>query len=822
MDSISGELICGVCLEFFEDPLLLPCAHNFCKKCIYGVIENYAPFVGLVPMGHSSSYKCPVCQKSFSSKSCSVDKLPRNKALENIINMYISASPVDIFDTGWNSDLDVSIVQCPKHQLPMESFCRSCNLSACEKCEREHHQSKDSKHRHKVLPIKDAAYKQQAEIADALTEIKKRSINLNERLQLLKDMEEHIENNEKSLLAELDHHVNTIMSAVRKQHEELKRRLRNDFTDVKKPVEDELRRCNSLKTSMHELMKKVSDIKRTVDSGLRISLMTGAKKQLNSLLCFDIAWSVKDHSLPTSDLPMWRLDVQEVLDCVGSLDWVKEGSKMRTVASQTEVEVALKNNTTTESSIIHLQADRDSMLKTAGLTDSAATYRDSHEKIETDKFAQGPTSADKVVKAKYETTFGVDNVVVFGDKTDVTPKIKSDIRSSSALKLPQDVETDGGLASDTDVSDDGSAKTLLTEILEHRLTKPDSTQKTNKNLSPSSSVYGAEFLPKETIELIRSQTSALPNLNPEHQINVTDGEHHKVSVVTSATDKRADVTVQNNKEPAIHSTNRVSERGVPVDEEFAKTGAKPKVIVSHVKNSNDQLQNKISPWSKELMKDKAPKQESYQKNSESVEPQLMEISFDDDNNDDQFLTQSLNRISFQPKLAAKEDHRNSFPPDTLPNSNLIPRSQPFHKFEKPKGKQRSPHQDAVAKFVARRRTGSPRIPKTVSSQNLQTSVEFPKTLSSPALSQLSVANKTSGELRGEHSIDHLSKNDRGTDLIGQGHLYSEKSDDDVQIKSAGDTQNELNEDNVSEGAQKLSPHSASSRKILKGRRSAVN
>ena len=83
-----------------------------------------------------------------------------------------------------------------------------------------------------------------------------------------------LQSNEKSLLSELDHHVNTIMSSVRRQQEELKRSLKNDFEELKKPFIDELRRCNSMKTSMQELMKKVSDIKRTTDTGLRISVCT--------------------------------------------------------------------------------------------------------------------------------------------------------------------------------------------------------------------------------------------------------------------------------------------------------------------------------------------------------------------------------------------------------------------------------------------------------------------------------------------------------------------------------------------------------------------
>ena len=78
--------------------------------------------------------------------------------------------------------------------------------------------------------------------------------------------------NESHLMKELDQHINMIMSAVRGQHEALKQKLQNNFIEIKKPVTDELRRCNSLKTSMRELMKKVSEIKRTTDTGLRIAV----------------------------------------------------------------------------------------------------------------------------------------------------------------------------------------------------------------------------------------------------------------------------------------------------------------------------------------------------------------------------------------------------------------------------------------------------------------------------------------------------------------------------------------------------------------------
>ena len=161
MEGIDGELTCGICLEFFDTPLLLPCGHNFCRRCIQGVIENNNPFYGLPSMGMTSTYKCPLCQQSFSSRNKSVDNLPRNKALESIIDHCKSASPVDIYDTGWNSELPIRLRMCPRHQLPMESYCRSCNLSACQKCECEHHEGQDVKLRHKLHSLKDVAYKHQ-------------------------------------------------------------------------------------------------------------------------------------------------------------------------------------------------------------------------------------------------------------------------------------------------------------------------------------------------------------------------------------------------------------------------------------------------------------------------------------------------------------------------------------------------------------------------------------------------------------------------------------------------------------------------------------
>ena len=34
------ELTCPVCLELYADPLMLPCSHSLCKKCLEDIVQS--------------------------------------------------------------------------------------------------------------------------------------------------------------------------------------------------------------------------------------------------------------------------------------------------------------------------------------------------------------------------------------------------------------------------------------------------------------------------------------------------------------------------------------------------------------------------------------------------------------------------------------------------------------------------------------------------------------------------------------------------------------------------------------------------------------
>ena len=42
LESMEEELTCPVCLELYADPLMLPCSHSVCKRCLQDILDNRA------------------------------------------------------------------------------------------------------------------------------------------------------------------------------------------------------------------------------------------------------------------------------------------------------------------------------------------------------------------------------------------------------------------------------------------------------------------------------------------------------------------------------------------------------------------------------------------------------------------------------------------------------------------------------------------------------------------------------------------------------------------------------------------------------------
>ncbi|XP_048376125.1 zinc-binding protein A33-like [Stegostoma tigrinum] len=132
-DSWTSETICSICLDFFTDPVMLECGHNFCRYCIFRCWEN------------KDINLCPECRERILEKNLKV-----NRALANLAE---KARLVKQNQKEIKTKRD-----CAEHREGLKLFCETDKKLICFICRdsREHKS-------HNFLPIKEAVeiYKSQ-------------------------------------------------------------------------------------------------------------------------------------------------------------------------------------------------------------------------------------------------------------------------------------------------------------------------------------------------------------------------------------------------------------------------------------------------------------------------------------------------------------------------------------------------------------------------------------------------------------------------------------------------------------------------------------
>ncbi|XP_067834036.1 E3 ubiquitin/ISG15 ligase TRIM25-like [Heptranchias perlo] len=109
--AFEDELTCAVCLQVYQDPVVLSCQHSFCLKCIEGV---WAQTPG--PEG----FECPQCRQKFNPRP----SLKRNFTLCNIVEKYNQSQPPA-------DSAHVVCDACIENPSPAVKTCLFCLASFC-------------------------------------------------------------------------------------------------------------------------------------------------------------------------------------------------------------------------------------------------------------------------------------------------------------------------------------------------------------------------------------------------------------------------------------------------------------------------------------------------------------------------------------------------------------------------------------------------------------------------------------------------------------------------------------------------------------------
>ncbi|XP_069098098.1 E3 ubiquitin-protein ligase TRIM39-like [Pleurodeles waltl] len=124
--NLEDEVTCSICLEYFENPVIIACGHNFCQFCISQCWQEV-----------NINFACPQCRATSQERS-----FRPNRQLGNLVEMLKLHLP----------SLKSQEHVCEKHQQRLQLFCEDDQEPICVVCDR----SRDHRS-HTVVPVEEAA-----------------------------------------------------------------------------------------------------------------------------------------------------------------------------------------------------------------------------------------------------------------------------------------------------------------------------------------------------------------------------------------------------------------------------------------------------------------------------------------------------------------------------------------------------------------------------------------------------------------------------------------------------------------------------------------
>ncbi|XP_004689900.1 PREDICTED: E3 ubiquitin-protein ligase Midline-1 isoform X3 [Condylura cristata] len=229
METLESELTCPICLELFEDPLLLPCAHSLCFNCAHRILVSHC--ATNEPVDSITAFQCPTCRHVITLSQRGLDGLKRNVTLQNIIDRFQKASvsgpnsPSETrreraFDANTMTSAEKVLCQFCDQDPAQDAVktCVTCEVSYCDECLKATHPNKKPFTGHRLIePIPDSHIRglmclehedEKQNLESNLTNLIKRNTELETLLAKLIQTCQHVEVNasrqEAKLMEECD------------------------------------------------------------------------------------------------------------------------------------------------------------------------------------------------------------------------------------------------------------------------------------------------------------------------------------------------------------------------------------------------------------------------------------------------------------------------------------------------------------------------------------------------------------------------------------------------------------------------------------------
>ncbi|XP_078272274.1 E3 ubiquitin-protein ligase TRIM39-like [Rhinoraja longicauda] len=224
VESLTEEVVCPICLEFFTDPVSLECGHYFCRSCITQSWDR------------ERRNSCPECREEFTDRTLRV-----SRALARLAE---KARKLSLNRTEKESKL-----LCEKHQEELKLFCETDKKLICVVCAagREHKS-------HSFMLIEEAVEIYKGQVKSTFESLRRKESEIwrteEEQKESISEVQEESHNLQSQITSQFaeQHQILTekeqsLLGEIRDEEKKIVQRMEKNLQEIQenlKSIQDEL------------------------------------------------------------------------------------------------------------------------------------------------------------------------------------------------------------------------------------------------------------------------------------------------------------------------------------------------------------------------------------------------------------------------------------------------------------------------------------------------------------------------------------------------------------------------------------------------------
>ncbi|XP_078594482.1 E3 ubiquitin-protein ligase TRIM56-like [Branchiostoma floridae x Branchiostoma japonicum] len=242
LHSLEDLLLCGICLDDFKTPKLLPCGHTFCEKCL----ENFAK--------RGRAFCCPNCRRKIDLPHGGIRALPGNFWIGGMRDLLMATKKDDDRRRGGFHE------KCLLHKEEgLRYFCLDCERMICAECMVDEHSG------HRVSRLKEI-------LAQKLEEAKTLENNTRSIVNSILAQLQDLANDEGGLVRQVDGERAEIHAAaqvalkmIETQKSNLLKQLESEFAVQRSIIFEDKQRLENDLAKLLGAMDSIQEARQTQD-----------------------------------------------------------------------------------------------------------------------------------------------------------------------------------------------------------------------------------------------------------------------------------------------------------------------------------------------------------------------------------------------------------------------------------------------------------------------------------------------------------------------------------------------------------------------------